>query len=661
MSRPWKRLYSAWVLVVALAAVTAGSFAGMNAAHAAPVTAVVAWSPQAEADRQGAVVLAFGPDEDAPLVVRWERDSRSFFPSWTVALAGPGSLGVEGRPARPLAEGRSLWTLGTTTVPAVGTEYELTVAYHPEGALAVKIAERAGGRALFSASLSVAKDLGMEAPQAWVVRSGERVSVPVQAADRFTPLDVTWRLRRVGADGSHGDPVRPNLTVLQGDTVWADLRVPAGVSGEWLFSLPGRADEAARAPASPGAQLSLPVFSVGEEDAGAIALRVQFRTAAGELLVDDEVRLRAGRVVVAFGEPVPGAEGVTAQVAVESTYAQRLPVTVTARVDEIAWNAERLRYEERLLYDGVVLLDEVVDLTGKSATLVLRLPVPERSGTYRVTYSVTARPGADVDVIARNTSALFVHDLSALRLSIATYNLWAENDWPRREQALRAVVDMLRPDILAVQELRLSTRNLLDEVLPGHTRVDDRFAGWLFEGNIYWNADRFELVEYGAEDVGIFETWRRLFWVRLRPRGLERTILVATAHFTYEGHPRVQAAKAAGVNPRVEQAERTLAALDRISLPGEVVFFMGDLNESGEAVQVLRKGGFMDTVGSRGEGVRATWPAHPSQGSGSHVFDWQLFRGDAHVIESAVVDFTLNGVAPSDHKPVIVTYGVYGK
>src|SRR5690625_3714045 len=103
----------------------------------------------------------------------------------------------------------------------------------------------------------------------------------------------------------------------------------------------------------------------------------------------------------------------------------------------------------------------------------------------------------------------------SFRFVACTYNLWKDERWPDRNEPLRRFITRHQPDILCAQELCLQSRHLLDQVLGTHQRVDDYFEGWTQEGNIYWNRSLFELVEYGAEEIGILEQWRRLFWVRL--------------------------------------------------------------------------------------------------------------------------------------------------
>ena len=53
-----------------------------------------------------------------------------------------------------------------------------------------------------------------------------------------------------------------------------------------------------------------------------------------------------------------------------------------------------------------------------------------------------------------------------MRLSIVTYNLWNTERWSLRAPALRQFVEIFRPDILCLQELRAETQAVLDTVMP---------------------------------------------------------------------------------------------------------------------------------------------------------------------------------------------------
>lgn len=242
-----------------------------------------------------------------------------------------------------------------------------------------------------------------------------------------------------------------------------------------------------------------------------------------------------------------------------------------------------------------------------------------------------------------------------IRFVAMSYNLWKTNRWPEREDSLRALMRATPPDILCLQELRPETRDVLDEELGGHARVNDPFDGWTMEGNIYWHRGLFEYVLHGAEQIGILEELRRLFWVRLRVNADGRTILVATAHYTYQRDAREAET---GFSPRLDQARATITALEGLALPEEPVLFTGDLNDSENPIHLLRAAGYSDSFTGTGRIPRPTCPAYPMVTGAPQVLDWQLTRGPIRTLSTEVVDFFANGIAPSDHKPVVAVYAL---
>jgi endonuclease/exonuclease/phosphatase (EEP) superfamily protein YafD len=239
------------------------------------------------------------------------------------------------------------------------------------------------------------------------------------------------------------------------------------------------------------------------------------------------------------------------------------------------------------------------------------------------------------------------------RFVATTYNLWAQYRWPERIEPLRGYLRLARPDVLCVQELRQPSRDLIDEELSAHARVDDPFEGWVNEGNIYWNTTIFEFEEHGAEDIGMLEPARRLFWVRLKTG--EHTVLVATAHYTYQGHPRE---RTEGVSPRLEQARRTVTELERVARADEPLLFMGDLNDTVNAIRILRDAGFRDSFTACGSPLLPTHPARPTADGNPQVLDWQFHRGPIRAMNSHVGGYFGGDIAPSDHKPVVATYAI---
>lgn len=244
------------------------------------------------------------------------------------------------------------------------------------------------------------------------------------------------------------------------------------------------------------------------------------------------------------------------------------------------------------------------------------------------------------------------------RFVATTYNLWGVQRWDERAAALRSYFHLTVPDVLCLQEFSEPARELLDAALPRHRRIDDPFEGWVERSNIYWNSELFTMTSYGAEDVGLRPGPRRLFWVRLQPRGSDRTLLVATLHLTYQGHERE---RLTGQSPRIEEARQTLAALEELRHSDEPTVVMGDLNESVNVIRMFQAAGYRESFQSCGAPLQPTHPARPTGGTSfpvPRVIDWQFAIGPIQAMNSHVGEFYDGDFAPSDHKPVVATYGM---
>ncbi len=246
-----------------------------------------------------------------------------------------------------------------------------------------------------------------------------------------------------------------------------------------------------------------------------------------------------------------------------------------------------------------------------------------------------------------------------MRFVVMTHNIWADNRWPEREPALRALLRTRRPDIYAVQELRPATRDVIDSELTSHQRVQDEDRGWSHESSIWWNTQLFTEVEHGALDIGIgvdeIHADRKLFWVRLAAQN-GTTIVVSTAHFCFPGTQRELTEH---INPRIAQSEAAGTALTAMGAPGEPVLFMGDLNESWHVTRILHAAGLHDSYSALGVVPGPTWPTVPTwpQPTTPWVIDFQFHYGNIRALTTEIVDSFHGDIAPSDHKPVLTTYG----
>ena len=247
--------------------------------------------------------------------------------------------------------------------------------------------------------------------------------------------------------------------------------------------------------------------------------------------------------------------------------------------------------------------------------------------------------------------------MSPFTFLACTYNLWGDdrfgdNHWEERTQPLRQFLKVNRPDVLCPQELRPEACDLISSTLPLLHRIEDPFPGWTKEGNIFWNSELFELADYGAEDIGLLDENRRLFWVRLRTES-GSTVVVSTAHFSWIWEP---GDLGEWVTVRVDEARATVVSLAELVTPDEPLLFMGDFNDYLYPVDVLRNAGFEDSFRALGRVPMTTYPARSGSGEPPTLLDWMMHRGPIRPTLTSVVDFFVNEIPPSDHKPILTTY-----
>lgn len=244
-----------------------------------------------------------------------------------------------------------------------------------------------------------------------------------------------------------------------------------------------------------------------------------------------------------------------------------------------------------------------------------------------------------------------------------TYNVWGDAHLAEREPALRSLFRTRPPDLLATQELRPGSRDLIDAELPEHDRVHDDHPGWAHQSNLWWRRDLFSAVDHGVRDVGILDPSAGLFWVRLRTAD-GAVLVLATAHLTWPGHAEE---RATGVNQRVPQARAVVAALDELAGAGPCLF-TSDVNDIGGPLWELGNAGFLDSFTALGSPAPPTHPVVPmpfTTGRGTRLspvqspakaIDWIFSRGPVRARTSEAVEFFHDGSAPSDHKPVVATF-----
>lgn len=287
-----------------------------------------------------------------------------------------------------------------------------------------------------------------------------------------------------------------------------------------------------------------------------------------------------------------------------------------------------------------------------------------------------------------------------------TFNTWktagTPTAWNERRPVMLRLLQKLDPDVLLVQELHPDISGCISEALPGHAWVVDDFKGWTQEGNIFFRQSIFQEVLHGQEQIGQEEELRRLFWLRLSViggkqstnTGEAKTALFATAHLTWQGHPRECETDA---NLRKVQSRRAVETLNRVQLPNEPCFFGGDMNESYWPRRLFQEAGFLDCFGAINLPALATHPFRPcvahEEINADQALDWLFARATnptstggesedgkkrrrvsdvdsraakpllASVIKGMVGlssddpdELHVLGVAPSDHCPVMAVY-----
>jgi len=247
-----------------------------------------------------------------------------------------------------------------------------------------------------------------------------------------------------------------------------------------------------------------------------------------------------------------------------------------------------------------------------------------------------------------------------LRISLITYNIWSDHRWDFRKDALQQFLEIFAPDILCLQELQADSRELIDETLLSHRRVEDDFQGWTTESNVYWRESLFSEIEHGAEDVGIKEAGlRRLYWVRLKVADSDRSILVGTAHLTHQRHP--EECKT-GQSPRVAETRRIVEELKRLNRKREALFFMGDMNDPVHPPNMLASAGYTSCFAALGIAAAPTFKVYPTAGVApgalpiTQCVDWLVANDEARAVSASTPHFFHDDAAPSDHWPVQAVY-----
>ena len=245
-----------------------------------------------------------------------------------------------------------------------------------------------------------------------------------------------------------------------------------------------------------------------------------------------------------------------------------------------------------------------------------------------------------------------------VRVSVMTFNVWGNDRWPERKDALQETVRRHRPDVLYLQEVTPQILQAITEVLPSHKYVvDSNFKGWSTECNIVWNNDLLEKTKHEFVDAMGFEDnpHRGLFTALLRVRSNPQiTFAALTVHFPWPGCP---AELRTGMNQRALIADKIVDFTGDGSDQAMPFILAGDFNESFHPQRILRDAGYEDVFSEVGVPPPVTHPVRSASQRESSMppqaLDWIMIRGSGmRVLTASAVDVRGPDLS-SDHLPVV--------
>jgi len=233
--------------------------------------------------------------------------------------------------------------------------------------------------------------------------------------------------------------------------------------------------------------------------------------------------------------------------------------------------------------------------------------------------------------------------------------------WPLRSSALAARIHEAAPDVLGVQEALDFQVEFLERELPTHVRLGQgRDGGARGEHSALFVARaRFDVLEHG--DFWLSETpelvasvgWdaaltRMCTWARLRERVGGHEFSVWNTHFDHRG-PLAR-----------ERSAQLIAA--RVAQRGGANIVLGDLNatEVDPSLVALRAVGLVDSFRALHPSATQAGTFHAFRGGldGARI-DFVLATADFTPLSASILSAPFaNGRWPSDHHPVVVSYGL---
>eukprot|EP00828_Plagiopyla_frontata_P041910 TRINITY_DN611_c0_g1_i4.p1 TRINITY_DN611_c0_g1~~TRINITY_DN611_c0_g1_i4.p1 ORF type:complete len:207 (+),score=15.15 TRINITY_DN611_c0_g1_i4:160-780(+) len=198
---------------------------------------------------------------------------------------------------------------------------------------------------------------------------------------------------------------------------------------------------------------------------------------------------------------------------------------------------------------------------------------------------------------------------------------------------------------------------IIMESFPEYQFIESEFKGWMEESNIYFNRERFELVEFGQEDVGHskVEPLRKLFWCTLKHIASDTKFKIFTVHISWQGSPED---KTTDVDMRKIIARKVVEILKTEPLD---FFLCGDMNDQITVPKIFRSSKLIscfEELQIRGSSTHPSRTLHPGQDIyENETLDWIFRQGEKfRTVIANVMRYRFAGI--SDHYPVLAMYEI---
>lgn len=270
-------------------------------------------------------------------------------------------------------------------------------------------------------------------------------------------------------------------------------------------------------------------------------------------------------------------------------------------------------------------------------------------------------------LLATNSFTGFAQEIA---LKVLTYNIRfsnpddGDNYWPKRSDAVLAMVAEQQPDVFGLQEALVSQVQDFEKSFKAYNRIgvgrDDGKEGGEFSP-IFYNSGKFTCIDSGTlwlsqtPNMAGSRGWdaacnRVLTWVRLQDKKTSKSFVIFNTHFDHMGQVA-----------RQQSAQLILRSLDSLAkgLPSVV---MGDFNALPNSEPVLLLTAPGQLVDSRllcatPEGPNYTFTGFEVTGNEGELIDYIFVKKIEHVSFHKVIVANRGRYYLSDHLPVTAILG----